>query len=148
MIRKYLYQFWLLLLPLAQQSASTDSLQPPYGARCVDIRVIYGEAFLYYEFKSVKNIPTNFAEQFIKDLQLPRVTSIDQIKWIFDPGKISNIAAEKAKFVEALKSVKESLYVNKGVFEKYYREEFKSADALISKLNQDADWFNAIFQSK
>lgn len=43
---------------------------------------------IYYEFKSVETVPpTNFAEQFMKDLQLTDVDDLSQIKWIFDGSK-------------------------------------------------------------
>lgn len=47
----------------------------------------------YYEFKSVANIPPqNFAEQFLKDLEI--VGDLSQIKWYFDGKKISRLDKE------------------------------------------------------
>ena len=43
---------------------------------------------IYYEFKSVQNVPPGkFGDQFIKDLSNPDVNSLDQLKWLFDGRK-------------------------------------------------------------
>ncbi len=43
---------------------------------------------LFYEFKSVIKVPpAHFADQFLKDLSNKDVTSLEQIKWIFDGKK-------------------------------------------------------------
>ena len=53
----------------------------------------------YFEFKSVKEVPpSNFNEQFVKDLLNIDVKDLSQIKWIFDGKKISK------KDLEALKN--------------------------------------------
>ncbi|WP_335966824.1 fibronectin type III domain-containing protein [Galbibacter sp. PAP.153] len=42
--------------------------------------------FIFYEFKSVKDVPPgHFKEQFIKDLEIAK--NLDQIKWLFDGRK-------------------------------------------------------------
>jgi hypothetical protein len=59
---------------------------------------------IFYEFKSTTTIPPEyFAEQFIKDLQLDGVQSLDQIKWIFDASKVSSL--DKTKFIDELRKV-------------------------------------------
>ncbi|WP_289199390.1 hypothetical protein [Bacteroides acidifaciens] len=56
----------------------------------------------YYEFKSVANIPPkNFAQQFIKDLEI--AGDLSQIKWYFDGKKLSNLGKEV--FLEELEKV-------------------------------------------
>lgn len=58
--------------------------------RRIDVVDETTDQFIFYEFKSVKNIPpVNFYEQFGKDLMLEDVTSLDQIKWIFDGRKVT-----------------------------------------------------------
>ena len=42
------------------------------------------------EFKSVKDVPpSNFLEQFGKDLKNSEVSDLSQIKWIFDGKKVT-----------------------------------------------------------
>lgn len=49
--------------------------------RRVDVVVSFGEDMIYYEFKSVKNLPpSNFAKQFLKDLEI--ADNLDQINGI------------------------------------------------------------------
>ena len=63
--------------------------------RRVDVVVRMGENSrpVYYEFKSVKNLPpSNFAKQFLKDLEI--ADNLDQIKWYFDGSKISRLDKE------------------------------------------------------
>ncbi len=57
------------------------------GGRYIDVTSeTANEAKIFYEFKSVKNVPpTKFAEQFMKDLD--NANSLDQIKWIFNGSK-------------------------------------------------------------
>ena len=58
--------------------------------RRIDVVDETTDQFIFYEFKSVKNIPpVNFYEQFGKDLMLDDVTSLDQLKWIFDGRKVT-----------------------------------------------------------
>ena len=57
---------------------------------------------VYYEFKSVANIPPNdFAEQFLKDLEI--AGDLSQIKWYFDGKKLSNL--DKEVFLKELEKV-------------------------------------------
>ena len=65
----------------------------------VDAKSVYP---YYYEFKSVTNIPPkNFAEQFLKDLEI--ADDLSQIKWYFDGRKISTL--NKELFLEELEKV-------------------------------------------
>ena len=73
--------------------------------RRVDVVVRMGENSrpVYYEFKSVKNLPpSNFAKQFLKDLEI--ADNLDQIKWYFDGSKISRL--DKEVFLRELEKVK------------------------------------------
>ncbi|MBP5365248.1 MAG: hypothetical protein J6Y82_04930 [Bacteroidales bacterium] len=60
--------------------------------RRVDLKV-YDENLgknIFYEFKSVKEVPpSNFLEQFGKDLANSEVSDLSQIKWIFDGKKVT-----------------------------------------------------------
>jgi hypothetical protein len=71
------------------------------GIRRVDVVVDISETKrIFYEFKSVLNIPPqHFAEQFIKDLDI--ADDLTQIKWIFDGKKISSL--NKNKFLKELR---------------------------------------------
>lgn len=52
---------------------------------------------VYYEFKSVKNLPPgDFLDQFGKDLFRPDF-SIDNLRWVFDGRKITRQDLEKLK---------------------------------------------------
>ena len=65
----------------------------------VDAKSVYP---YYYEFKSVTNIPPkNFAEQFLKDLEI--ADDLSQIKWYFDGRKISTL--NKELFLQELEKV-------------------------------------------
>lgn len=67
--------------------------------RRMDVTVGSVENMVYYEFKSVTNIPPkNFAEQFLKDLEI--ANDLSQIKWYFDGRKISTL--NKELFLEEL----------------------------------------------
>ena len=72
--------------------------------RRVDVVVRMGENSrpVYYEFKSVKNLPpSNFAKQFLKDLEI--ADNLDQIKWYFDGSKISRL--DKEVFLRELEKI-------------------------------------------
>jgi len=67
----------------------------------VDISAPNKNIWIYYEFKSVAKVPpAHFAEQFLKDLTNKDVTSLDQIKWIFDGKK--NPANFKTNMLHAI----------------------------------------------
>ena len=58
--------------------------------RRVDMEVVDGKKTIFYEFKSVKDVPpANFLEQFSKDLKNSEVSDLSQIKWIFDGKKVT-----------------------------------------------------------
>jgi hypothetical protein len=83
-----------------------DALKAGEKIREVDVAVKkVGDAKrIFYEFKSAKNLPPdNFADQFIKDLGLPEAENLNQIKWIFDGGKVTSL--DKAKFLDELRKV-------------------------------------------
>ena len=70
--------------------------------RRMDVTVGSVENMVYYEFKSVTNIPPkNFAEQFLKDLEI--ANDLSQIKWYFDGKKISTL--NKELFLQELEKV-------------------------------------------
>lgn len=80
--------------------------------RRVDIVVPDEElGFVYYEFKSVKDVPpSHFLEQFSKDLANSKVTDLSQIRWIFDGKKVTNEELSKA-----MKKVVDEWYVPKEI---------------------------------
>lgn len=63
---------------------------------------------IYYEFKSVKNLPPNdFVEQFSKDLSRPNF-NINNLKWVFDGKKIQAKDLQRLrKTLEGITEVKE-----------------------------------------
>ena len=70
--------------------------------RRMDVTVGSVENMVYYEFKSVTNIPPHdFAQQFLKDLEI--ANDLSQIKWYFDGRKISTL--NKELFLEELEKV-------------------------------------------
>lgn len=65
------------------------------GMREADLVVEKGKQTIYYEFKSVEGIsPTDFIEQFTKDLTRPGFTQ-DNLKWVFDRTKVSEDAVKR-----------------------------------------------------
>ncbi|SUV48359.1 fibronectin type III domain-containing protein [Bergeyella zoohelcum] len=102
---------------------------------------------IYYELKSVIDVPPGkFAEQFIKDLSRGDVTSLDQLKWIFDGKKLNNLPQKD--FVKTLESSKDNLFNGKArkLFEEELGETFLDADDLIQALYKNESWFKKIFQ--
>ena len=62
-----------------------------------------GQSPVYYEFKSVKNLPPNdFVGQFSNDLDRPNF-NIDNLRWVFDGEKIQ--ANDLQKLRHKLESV-------------------------------------------
>lgn len=58
--------------------------------RRVDLKVKDGDTNIFYEFKSVKTLPPqNFLTQIGKDLANKDVSSLSQIRWIFDGRKVT-----------------------------------------------------------
>lgn len=76
---------------------------------CTYDAVVTGTPNKYFEFKSVQNLPpSNFADQFTKDLNNPNITNLNQLKWMFDKAKYLKKAGIteaniEAKFVEDMK---------------------------------------------
>jgi len=93
------------------------------------------------------NLPPNgFAYQFIKDLKLPQVLSLDQLKWVFDGKKVDKLSQED--FVNALRSSKNELFNSKAkmLFENWLEENFIDADDLMEAIERNGDWFDQVFQ--
>ena len=93
------------------------------------------------------NLPPNgFAYQFIKDLKLPQVLSLDQLKWVFDGKKVDKLSQED--FVNALRSSKNELFNSKAkmLFENWLEENFIDADDLMEAIERNGDWFGQVFQ--
>ena len=84
--------------------------------RRMDVTVGTVENMVYYEFKSVTNIPPkNFAEQFLKDLEI--ANDLSQIKWYFDGRKTSTL--NKELFLEELEKVEiDSKFIRKWILNK------------------------------
>ena len=68
------------------------------GRRVVDMVVEYPlRSTVYYEFKSVKNLPPkDFIQQFSKDLTRLNF-EMDNLKWVFDGKKITRSDMEKLR---------------------------------------------------
>jgi hypothetical protein len=73
--------------------------------------VVTGTPNKYFEFKSVQNLPpSNFADQFIKDLNNPDITNLNQLKWMFDKAKYLKKAGNtEATFVSDMKRAIDNL---------------------------------------
>ena len=87
--------------------ANVDDL----GMRYFDVADISdANKILFYEFKSVAKVPpAHFAEQFLKDLSNKDVTSLDQIKWIFDGRKNPIGTKQSQSFKEAMEEAIDNL---------------------------------------
>lgn len=108
------------------------------GVRRVDVRVYN----TFYEFKSVAtggSPPAGFVDQFIKDLQLPDVNDISQIKWWFDETKVSSL--NKTEFLDALNQAT----IDQGTINKLVKNGPKTKQALINLIDSN---FNSIFTLK
>jgi hypothetical protein len=72
--------------------------------RRVDVVNVVNKKRIFYEFKSVREVPpANFANQFLKDLNNPNVSEFDQLRWIFDGEKVKEL--KKADFINELNKV-------------------------------------------
>lgn len=71
---------------------------PDGRRRIADMVVEYPQGGrVYYEFKSVKNLPpTDFIQQFSKDLARLNA-EMDNLKWVFDGKKITRSDIEKLR---------------------------------------------------
>jgi len=96
----------------------------------------------FLEFKSVKDVPPNyFGEQFINDLKLPEVESLDQLKWYFDGSKVSG-DLPKEKFMDIL----EKADIDESVIKKFITERRNPTKAdLIDLISEN---FEGIFVKK
>ena len=68
------------------------------------------ESRVYYEFKSVKNLPPkDFIQQFSNDLTRPNFNiDMENLRWVFDGRKISPKDLQKLrKALEGIKEVKQ-----------------------------------------
>ncbi|MEM6379172.1 MAG: hypothetical protein AAF705_13235, partial [Bacteroidota bacterium] len=74
--------------------------------RRVDVKMPDGNITKYFEFKSVGEIPpSNFATQFVKDMQISDVSDLGQLKWIFDGKKVPSLQNNIDDFIDALDEV-------------------------------------------
>ena len=61
-----------------------------------------GDIKIFYEFKSVKEFPANFTQQFVKDLQ--NIDEIENLRWIFEKRGNINNSKLKEKVMSALEN--------------------------------------------
>lgn len=105
------------------------------GRRYVDISVEKGLDKIFYEFKSVKEVPpAHFTEQFLKDLQ--NADNLDQIKWIFDGKK------NPADFRNKMEKAIDNLKIDNKTAEKFGKNNSEELKDLI------LDNFDKIFNIK
>jgi|GEM_PF-3402958 len=112
------------------------------GIRRVDVRI--GNTF--FEFKSVVAVPpSRFAEQFINDMRLGEVISLNQLKWWFDGKKVSTLP--KQQFLDQLETGLQNLTPNlrDDIIEKLAPANNQTLGGLLNKIDSD---FNAIFSIK
>jgi len=101
-----------------------------------------GNITKYFEFKSVNEIPpSNFATQFVKDMQIPDTYDLGQIKWLFDGKKVSSLKNNIDDFIDALDEVE----IPQFVIDKLTPGKVKSKDALLKEIENR---FDDIFQVK
>lgn len=111
--------------------------------RRVDVKVpngFNGNKDVFFEFKSVQDVPpSDFAIQFIKDIDLPDVTDLGQLKWWFDVNKVSSLPRQD--FINAL----ENATISQDIINKLVKIGPKTKEALIDLIDDD---FNLIFSVK
>jgi len=89
---------------------------------------------IFYEFKSWASLPPDrFEEQFLKDLANPEISSLDQIKWVFDSAKVSEDDM-KEKMLEAIENLDED-----ALEELASKFKLMSAQKLIIELKRQFD---------
>jgi len=89
------------------------------------------QKIIYFEFKSVKGVPPGkFNEQFIKDLSRTDVTSLDQLKWVFDAKK-SPIGLDNKTFRESIENAVDGLNFNNSLAQKYGKTSSQELKDLI-----------------
>ncbi|MCB0687130.1 MAG: hypothetical protein KDC53_11410 [Saprospiraceae bacterium] len=114
------------------------------GVRRVDVRVnngFNGNKDVFFEFKSVQDVPpTGFATQFVKDLDLPEVDNLGQLRWWFDGNKISSLP--KQKFLDQLNAAS----IDQPIIDKLLPNITNPTKIdLLQKISQD---FDQIFSIK
>ena len=99
------------------------------GPYVADMVVEYPQGSkVYYEFKSVKNLPPkDFIQQFSSDLTRPNF-SIDNLRWVFDRKKI------QAKDLQKLRNKLESIITNKMAESYGYVDADDMIDVLFDKV--------------
>ena len=102
---------------------------PDGRKRIADMVVEYPQGGrVYYEFKSVKNLPPkDFIQQFSGDLTRPNF-SIDNLRWVFDRKKI------QAKDLQKLRNKLESIITNKMAESYGYVDADDMIDVLFDKV--------------
>jgi hypothetical protein len=101
-----------------------------------------GNITRYLEFKSVSEIPpTNFATQFVKDMQISDVSDLGQIKWLFDGKKVPNLENKVDDFIDAL----DEIDIPQPVIDKLTPGSIKTKNALLDAIESR---FNDIFKVK
>lgn len=102
---------------------------PDGRRRIADMVVEYPQGGrVYYEFKSVKNLPPkDFIQQFSGDLTRPNF-SIDNLRWVFDGKKI------QAKDLQKLRNKLESIITNKMAESYGYVDADDMIDVLFDKV--------------
>jgi len=110
-------------------SFEVQEILPNGRKRIADMVVEYpGQSPVYYEFKSVKNLPPNdFVGQFSNDLDRPNF-SIKNLKWVFDRRKISS------KDLQKLRNKLESIITNKMAESYGYVDADDMIDVLFDKV--------------
>ena len=110
--------------------------------RRVDVKMPDGNITRYFEFKSVSEIPpTNFATQFVKDMQISDVSDLGQIKWLFDGKKVSSLENSVDDFINSL----DEIDIPQSVINKFTPGSIKTKDALLDAIENR---FNDIFKVK
>jgi hypothetical protein len=74
-----------------------------------------------------------FADQFVKDLKLTEVTSLDQLKWVFDGNKVASLT--KSDFMDVL----ESATIPQEVINKFVKSGAKTKNRLLDLIETDFD---------
>lgn len=91
--------------------------------RRVDVKVpngFNGNKDIFFEFKSVQEVPpSGFSTQFVKDMSLPEVTDLNQLKWWFDGNKVTSLP--KQDFIDAL----EIVTISQDIIDKLVKTQFK-----------------------
>lgn len=112
------------------------------GIRRVDVKTNN----VFYEFKSVKSVPpSGFAAQFVKDMDLPEVNDLNQLKWWFDGKKVNSLP--KQQFLDELESGLQNLdpILRQSIINKLAPTNNQTLNGLLIKIDTD---FASIFSVK